>query len=121
MREIAEIICISTDRVVNILHAHLCMRKLCKMGATIAHNRPKTHSCDHFEAKFGLFYPQSEKVLHRFVTTDETQFHHYTPKSREGSKQWFKPGESVLKRPKTQQSAGNAMFVFFVCFRTTLF
>ena len=29
VREIAEMIFISTERVVNILHAHLCMRKLC--------------------------------------------------------------------------------------------
>ena len=29
VREIAEIVSISTGRVVNILHTHLCMRKLC--------------------------------------------------------------------------------------------
>ena len=29
VREIAEIVFISTERVVNILHTHLCMRKLC--------------------------------------------------------------------------------------------
>ena len=28
-REIAKILCISTERVVNILHKHLCMRKFC--------------------------------------------------------------------------------------------
>ena len=29
VREMAEIVSISTERVVNILHTHLCMRKLC--------------------------------------------------------------------------------------------
>ena len=29
VREIAEIVSFSTERVVNILHTHLCMRKLC--------------------------------------------------------------------------------------------
>ena len=29
VREVAEIVSISTERVVNILHTHLCMRKLC--------------------------------------------------------------------------------------------
>ena len=29
VREIAEIVSISTERVVNILHTHLCMRKFC--------------------------------------------------------------------------------------------
>ena len=35
---------------VNILHfAYIFVHEkaLCKMGAAIAHNRPKTHSCDH--------------------------------------------------------------------------
>ena len=36
---------------------------LCKIGAAIAHNRPKTHSCDHFGAKFGIFKPQSERLF----------------------------------------------------------
>ena len=35
--------------------------------------------------------------------------HHYTPKSREGSKSWVKPGESASKHPNTQQSAGKVM------------
>ena len=29
VREIAEIVTMSTERVVNILHTHLCMKKLC--------------------------------------------------------------------------------------------
>ena len=29
VREVAETVSISTERVVNILHTHLCMRKLC--------------------------------------------------------------------------------------------
>ena len=28
-------------------------KALCKMGVAIAHNRPKTHSCDRFGEKFG--------------------------------------------------------------------
>ena len=47
VREIAEIVFILTERVVNILYTHLCIRM---MGAAIAHNRPKTHSCNHFGA-----------------------------------------------------------------------
>ena len=38
--------------------------------------------------------------LRRFVTMDETWIHHYTSESREGLKQWVKPGESAPKRPK---------------------
>ena len=39
--------------------------------------------------------------------------YHYTPKSREGSKQWIKPGESAPKRSKTQQSSGKVMASVF--------
>ena len=34
---------------------------------------------------------------------------HYTPESLEESKQWVKPCESALNRPKMQQSAGKVM------------
>ena len=30
-------------------------KALCKMGAAISHNRLKSHSCDHFGEKLGLF------------------------------------------------------------------
>ena len=44
---------------------------------------------------------------------DETWIHHYIPESREGSKEWVKPGESAPKRPKTQQLAGKLMASVF--------
>ena len=44
---------------------------------------------------------------------DETWIYHYTPKLREGSKQWVKLGESAPKRPKTQQSDGKFMVSVF--------
>ena len=44
---------------------------------------------------------------------DKTWIHHYTPESRQGSKQWVKPRENAPKRPKTQQSAGKVMTSVF--------
>ena len=35
-----------------------------KMGAMTAHNQTKTHSCDDFGVKFGLFEPQSERFVY---------------------------------------------------------
>ena len=56
------------------------------------------------------FFKRNSKEFPRwFVTVDETWIHHYSPESREGSKQWFKLGESAPKRPKTQQSAKKVM------------
>ena len=81
-------------------------KALCKMRAAIPHNRPKTHSCDHFGAKLDLFEAQSERV---FVTLDE----YYTLESRDGTKRWVRPGESAPKRPKTQESAEKFMTIVF--------
>ena len=56
VREIAEIVSTSTERVVNIFACIFVHEKaLRKMSAAIPHNRPKTHSCDHFRTKFGIF------------------------------------------------------------------
>ena len=54
-----------------------------------------------------------KEFLHQFVTMDETWIHYYTSESREGSKQWVKPGESAPKRPKMQQSAGKVVTSVF--------
>ena len=45
------------------------------------------------------------------MTMDEPWI--YTPESREGSKQWVKPGESAQKRPKTQPLAVKMMASVF--------
>ena len=55
-----------------------------------------------------------KEFFRQFVTMDETWIHHYTPESREESKQWVKPGESALKRSQTQQSAGKIMTSVFL-------
>ena len=47
------------------------------------------------------------------MTVDETWIDHYIPESREGSKQWVKPGESSSKRSKTQKSAGKVITSVF--------
>ena len=55
------------------------------------------------EQNLAYFNHNPEELLRRFITMDETWINHYTPESREGSKQWVnKPGESAPKRQKTQ-------------------
>ena len=49
----------------------------------------------------------------RFVTVDETWIHHYTPETKEQSKQWISPGESAPKKAKTIPSAGKIMATVF--------
>ena len=106
VRKITKIILISTERVVNILHARLCVRKLCATLVprllTIDQRRIRVTSS---EQNLAYFNRNPKDLLHRFVTMDETWIHYYSPESREGSKQWVKPSKSAPKRPETQQSA----------------
>ena len=113
-REIAEIVFIWTKRVVNILHRHLCIRKLCARWVPrfLKIDQNRFHVTTSVQ---NLAYSNRNRkeLLRRFVTMDETLIHHCTPESRKGSKEWVKPGESALKRPKTQQSIGKVMASVF--------
>ena len=59
--------------------------------------------------------------LHRYVTMDETWFHHYTPKTKRSSAEWTAAGESRPKWPKTQQRPGKVMTSVFWDARGILF
>ena len=50
---------------------------------------------------------------HRFVTVDEPWIHHYTPETKQQSKQWVAPGENTPKKAKTVSSAGKMMAAVF--------
>ena len=114
VREIPEIVSISTERVINILHTTLCMRKLCARWMsrllTIDQKRIRVTT---LEQNLVYFNRNPKEFLRRFATMDETWIHHYTLESREGSKQWIKPSESAPKRPKTQQSTKKVMVSVF--------
>ena len=100
VREIAEIVSISTERVVNIFHTNLCMRKLCARWLLRFLTIDQKCICvTTSEPNLAYFNRNPKDALCRFVTMDKTWIHHYTPESRERSKQWVKPGESAPKRP----------------------
>jgi len=42
----------------------------------------------------------------QFITMDETWIHHYTPESKQQSKQWTEAGCSALKKTTLVPSAG---------------
>jgi len=48
-----------------------------------------------------------------FVIVDKTWIHHYTPETKEQSKQWVPSGESAPKKAKTVPSAGKVMPTVF--------
>lgn len=114
VRELAEAVHISTERVIYILHEKLEARKLCARWVprllTINQKRIRvTTSMKNLE----LFQKDSSEFLRRYVTMDETWIHHYTPESNEQAKQWVLPGQRVPKRPKTQRWAGKVMASVF--------
>lgn len=114
VREIAAVVGISTERVYNILHEHLHMKKLCARWVprllTIDQKRIRVTTS---EQNLANFKRNPKEFLRRFITMDETWIHFYTPESHEGSKRWVETGESAPKRPKTQESAGKVMASVF--------
>ena len=50
--------------------------------------------------------------MRRFITMDETWIHHYTPESKQQSKQWTEAGCSAPKK-RSVQSAGKVMASVF--------
>ena len=114
VREIADIVKISTERVRNILHEHLHMKKLCaRWVPRFLTIDQKQQRVDDSERGLKLFQRNPNEFLRRFVTMDETWIHHYTPESNRQSAEWLQPGESRPKRPKTQQSAGKVLASIF--------
>ena len=96
--EIAEIVSISTERMINILHTHLSIRKLCaKWVPRLLIIDQKRIRVTTSEQNLTHLNHNPKEFLRRFVTMDETWIHRYTPESREGSKQWVKPGVAVVR------------------------
>jgi histone-lysine N-methyltransferase SETMAR len=114
IREIADIVNISIERVQNILHEKLGMKKLSARWVprllTVEQKRNRMTTSEHCLA---MFKRNPKEFLRRFVTVDETWIHHYTPEMKEQSKQWTSPGEPAPKKAKTVPSAGKVMATVF--------
>jgi histone-lysine N-methyltransferase SETMAR len=114
VREIAEAVKISIDRVHHILHEILGMRKLSARWVprllTVAQKRVRMNIS---QECLDLFKRNPAEFLRRFITVDETWIHHYTPETKQQSKQWIGAGESVPKKAKTVPSAGKVMATVF--------
>ncbi|KMQ87583.1 mariner transposase [Lasius niger] len=114
VRDIAEIVGISVGGVYNILHEKLEMKKLCARWVprllTIDQKRTRK---DISEQCLSMLKRNAKDFWRRFVTVDETWIHHYTPESKQQSKQWTVSGESAPKKAKTVLSAGKVMATVF--------
>lgn len=114
VREIAETVGISKDRVGHILHEILGMRKLsARWVPRLLTPDNKRNRETISEQCLTLFKRNPKEFLRRFVTVDETWIHWYTPETKEQSKQWTSPGERAPKKAKIVLSAGKVMATVF--------
>ena len=114
VREIAETIGISKECTGYILHEELDMKKLCTRWV------PRLLIADHTCTRMKISEQCLERLnknktdfVRRFITTDETWIHHYTPESKEQSKQWTEASCSAPKKTKSVPSAGKVMASVF--------
>jgi len=102
VREIAETIGISKERVGYILHEELDMKKLCArwvpclLTADQKHTRMKIS-----EQWLERFNKNKTDFVRRFIPMDETWIHRYTPESKQQSKQWTEAGCSAPKKTRS--------------------
>jgi hypothetical protein len=59
------------------------------------------------------FIKNKTDLVHRFITMDETWIHHYTPESKQQSKQWTEASCSAPKKTSSVPSAGKFMASVF--------
>lgn len=112
--QIAEELQISKERVGEVLHEHLNMRKISarwvpKMLTPLDKQR-RLASCKDF---LGLVGDNREDIWQRIVTVDETWIRQYDPESKQESMQWMKKGERPPKKFKVEKSASKLLATVF--------
>ena len=65
------------------------------------------------EQRLEHFNKNKTNFVHRFITWDETWIHHYTPESKQQSKQWTEAGCSAPKKTRSIPSTGKVMASVF--------
>jgi histone-lysine N-methyltransferase SETMAR len=114
LREVANIVNISLDRVFVIIHEHLHMRKLSARWVprllTIDQKRNRVTTS---EQCLSMMKHNPKDFWRRIITVDETWIHHYTPETKNQSKQWIEPGLSAPKKAKIAKSADKVMATVF--------
>lgn len=122
VREIAEAVSISKERVCHILVEHLNMRKLAaRWVPRLLNSDQKQVRMNISEVLLKRFKQNTSDFLRRFITVDETWIHHFTPETKSQSKQWTAKNEPAPKKAKTVSSAGKVMATVFWDSRGVIF
>jgi hypothetical protein len=76
------------------------------MGATFLTADQKRNRIKITEQCLERFSKNKTDCVRRFITMDETWIHHYTPESKQQSKQWTETACSAPKKTRSVPSAG---------------
>jgi histone-lysine N-methyltransferase SETMAR len=115
VREIAEPIGISKEHVRYIVHEQLHMKRLCARWAPrLLTADPKRTHTKISEQCLERFNKNKTDFVRRFITMDETWIHHYTPESKQQSKQWAEASCSAPKKTRSVPLAGKVMASVFL-------
>lgn len=114
MWQIADELHISKERIGEILHEHLNMKKICarwvpKMLTPFDKQR-RLECCKDFLELAG---DNLDEICNRIVTVDETWVRQYDPESKQESMQWIEKGERPPKKFKVEKSASKLMATVF--------
>jgi hypothetical protein len=114
VREIAETMDISKERVGYILHEELDTKKLYArwMPRLLTEDQKRTRM-KISEQCLERFNKNKTDFLRRFITMDETWIRHYTAESKRQSKQWTEAGCLMPKKTRSVPSAEKAMASVF--------
>jgi len=114
VREITETISISKERVGYILHEELDTKNVCtRWVPCLLTADQKSTRMETSEQCLERFNNNNTDFVRRFITMDETWIHHYTPESKEQSKQWTEAGCSAPKKTRSVPSVGKVMALVF--------
>lgn len=114
VREIEDTLKISKERIGHILSEILGVSKICaRWVPRLLTDELKSVRVRASQAGLELLRHNPKDFWHRFITVDETWVHHYTPETKEDSKQWTKRGQSAPVKAKTVPSAGKVMATVF--------
>lgn len=114
VREIADELKISPERVFSILRDSLGMKKL--NAKWLPHRLSVDEKLNRVllsEQNLAKLNSNPTDFFRRFVTVDETWVHYYTPESKQACHQWTGRGEAPPTRVKTSKSAGKVMATVF--------
>lgn len=114
LSEIADTTGISKERIHHILSEELNMKKLSArwVPRMLTHDQKRIRVQNSKEC-LERFQSNKADFLRRYVTTDETWVHHYTPESKIQSKQWTQSGFPAPKKAMVVKSAGKVMASVF--------